>query len=103
HTPIPAQIAAAPARHMSDGTFGVTGQVQPFEAELIERLESHGFDQVGMLQWRNRKIDFNSIETLKDSLRETPDHPRLIRSRMVDDVIALENVTHDHELGQLAR
>jgi ATP-dependent RNA helicase SUPV3L1/SUV3 len=97
------QIAGRAGRHMSDGTFGVTGQVQPFEAELIERLESHGFDQVGMLQWRNRKIDFNSIETLKDSLRETPDHPRLIRSRMVDDVIALENVTHDHELRELAR
>ena len=96
------QIAGRAGRHMNDGTFGVTGQVQPFEAELIDRLENHAFDQVGMLQWRNRKLDFGSIDSLKDSLRDTPDHPRLIRSRMVDDVIALENVSHDASVRELA-
>ena len=96
------QIAGRAGRHMNDGTFGVTGQVPAFESELIDRLENHAFDQVGMLQWRNRKLDFGSIESLKDSLRETPDHPRLIRSRMVDDVIALENVSHDVTLRELA-
>jgi ATP-dependent RNA helicase SUPV3L1/SUV3 len=96
------QIAGRAGRHMNDGTFGVTGQVPPFESELIDRLENHSFDQVGMLQWRNRKLDFGTIESLKDSLRETPDHPRLIRSRMVDDVIALENVSHDPGVRELA-
>jgi len=96
------QIAGRAGRHMNDGTFRVTGQVPPFEAELIDRLENHAFDQVGMLQWRNRKLDFGSIESLKDSLRERPDHPRLIRSRMVDDVIALENVSHDAGVRELA-
>jgi ATP-dependent RNA helicase SUPV3L1/SUV3 len=96
------QIAGRAGRHMNDGTFGVTGQVQPFESELIDRLENHAFDQVGMLQWRTRKLDFASIESLKDSLRETPDHPRLIRSRMVDDVIALENISHDAGVRDLA-
>jgi ATP-dependent RNA helicase SUPV3L1/SUV3 len=32
-----------------------------------------------------------------------PDHPRLTRSRMVDDVIALENVTRDERICDLAR
>ncbi len=96
------QIAGRAGRHMNDGTFGVTGQVQPFEAELIDRLENHAFDQVGMLQWRTRKLDFASIESLKDSLRQTPDHPRLIRSRMVDDVIALENVSRDAGVREIA-
>jgi ATP-dependent RNA helicase SUPV3L1/SUV3 len=96
------QIAGRAGRHMNDGTFGVTGQVPAFESELIDRLENHAFDQVGMLQWRNRKLDFGSIDSLKDSLRETPDHPRLIRSRMVDDVIALENVSHDAGVRELA-
>jgi ATP-dependent RNA helicase SUPV3L1/SUV3 len=80
---------------MNDGTFGVTGLVPPFESDLVDRLENHSFDQVGVLQWRNRKLDFSSIERLKDSLRATPDHRRLARARMVDDVIALENVSHD--------
>jgi len=96
------QIAGRAGRHMNDGTFGVTGQVPAFESEMIDRLENHAFDQVGMLQWRNRKLDFGSIESLKESLRETPDHPRLIRSRMVDDVIALENVSHDAGVLELA-
>ncbi|MGZ5916471.1 MAG: helicase-related protein, partial [Methyloceanibacter sp.] len=97
------QIAGRAGRHLNDGTFGVTGQVAPFEPELVERLENHSFDQVGVLQWRNRTLDFASIERLKDSLRETPDHPRLARARMVDDVIALENVSHDAGVRDMAR
>jgi ATP-dependent RNA helicase SUPV3L1/SUV3 len=90
-----AQIAGRAGRHMNDGTFGVTGQVAPFDSDLVDRLENHSFDPVGVLQWRNRTLDFGSLDRLKDSLRETPDHPRLCRSRMVDDVIALENVSRD--------
>jgi ATP-dependent RNA helicase SUPV3L1/SUV3 len=89
------QIAGRAGRHMNDGTFGVTGQIAPFDSELVDRLENHSFDQVGMLQWRNRKLDLSSIERLRESLRETPDHPRLVRARMVDDVIALDNVSRD--------
>ena len=95
------QIAGRAGRHMNDGTFGVTGQVAPFEAELVDRLENHSFDQVGVLQWRNRNLDFSSIERLKDSLREVPEHRRLTRARMVDDVIALENVSLDPDFGDL--
>jgi len=97
------QIAGRAGRHMNDGTFGVTGQVAPFDSDLIDRLESHTFDQVGVLQWRSRTLDFASIDALKESLRETPDHPRLTRSRMVDDVIALENVTRDDAVRDIAK
>ncbi|MET0301538.1 MAG: helicase-related protein, partial [Methyloceanibacter sp.] len=97
------QIAGRAGRHMNDGTFGVTGQVAPFEAELVDRLENHAFDQVGVLHWRNRKLDFASVGRLKDSLRETPDHRRLTRARMVDDVIALENVSHDAGVRDVAQ
>src|SRR5512139_205547 len=55
------QIAGRAGRHMNDGTFGVTGQVPPFEPDLVDRLENHSFDQVGVLQWRNRKLDFSSL------------------------------------------
>jgi ATP-dependent RNA helicase SUPV3L1/SUV3 len=97
-----AQIAGRAGRHMNDGTFGVTGQVAPFDSDLVDRLENHSFDPVGVLQWRNRKFDFGSLDRLKDSLRETPDHPRLSRSRMVDDVIALENVSRDDFVRNMA-
>src|SRR6188472_342175 len=97
------QIAGRAGRHMNDGTFGVTGQVAPFDSDLVDRLENHSFDQVGFLQWRNRKLDFSSIERLRESLREAPDHPRLVRARMVDDVIALENVSRDPAVSDRAK
>ena len=40
------QIAGRAGRHMNDGTFGVTGAVEPFASDLIERLETHTFDTV---------------------------------------------------------
>src|SRR5262249_2290858 len=41
-----AQIAGRAGRHMNDGTFGVTGGVPAFSADIIERLETHAFDTV---------------------------------------------------------
>jgi ATP-dependent RNA helicase SUPV3L1/SUV3 len=41
-------------------------------ADLIDRLETHTFDPVKSLQWRNRDLDFTSIDRLRDSLREAP-------------------------------
>ena len=34
-----AQIAGRAGRHMNDGTFGVTGSCEPFDADMVERLE----------------------------------------------------------------
>ncbi len=96
------QIAGRAGRHMNDGTFGVTGQVPPFEPDLVDRLENHNFDQIGLLQWRNRNLDVASIDRLKESLKATPENRRLVRSRMVDDVIALENVTRDPAIRDMA-
>ncbi|HJZ31811.1 MAG TPA: helicase-related protein [Hyphomicrobiaceae bacterium] len=96
------QIAGRAGRHMNDGTFGVTGTVEAFGADLIERLETHTFDTVRILQWRSRDLDFGSLDRLRDSLRQVPREGRLTRARMADDVTALENVCHDHEIAALA-
>ena len=34
------QIAGRAGRHLRDGTFGVTGQVDPFDDELVEKIEA---------------------------------------------------------------
>ena len=96
------QIAGRAGRHMNDGTFGVTGNCEPFDSDLIERLETHTFDNVRVLQWRNRRLDFGSLDRLRDSLREIPNTPRLARARMADDVIALETLANDREIARLA-
>ena len=33
------QIAGRAGRHLRDGTFGVTGQVDPLDDELVEQIE----------------------------------------------------------------
>jgi ATP-dependent RNA helicase SUPV3L1/SUV3 len=97
-----AQIAGRAGRHMNDGTFGVTGTVEPFATDIVERLEMHTFDNVKSLQWRSRNLDFSSLDRLRDSLRRAPDEPRLARARMADDTIALENVSADVQVATLA-
>jgi ATP-dependent RNA helicase SUPV3L1/SUV3 len=98
-----AQIAGRAGRHMNDGTFGVTGDVEPFEQDVVDRLESHTFDPVRMLQWRSRALDFNSLHGLRESLRQLPTEQRLVRARMADDVEALETVSMDREVTDLVR
>ncbi|MCL4767851.1 MAG: DEAD/DEAH box helicase [Hyphomicrobiaceae bacterium] len=98
-----AQIAGRAGRHMNDGTFGVTGDVEPFDHDLVERIETHTFDTIKVLQWRNRRLDLSSLDALRDSLRALPREGRLARARMADDVIALETVAQDRELADLVR
>lgn len=96
------QIAGRAGRHMNDGTFGVTGECPTLDAELVEKLETHNFDSVRMLQWRNRSLDFAGLEALQRSLRETPTEPRLMRARSADDELALEAMSRDAEVVALA-
>ena len=97
------QIAGRAGRYMNDGTFGVTGDVEAFDHDLVERLETHTFDTIKTLEWRSRELDFASLEALRESLRKTPREQRLRRARMADDVMALETVSSDRELLDLAR
>jgi ATP-dependent RNA helicase SUPV3L1/SUV3 len=96
------QIAGRAGRHMNDGTFGVTGGIDSLPGDLVERLENHTFDQIKTLQWRTRTLDFGTLDRLRDSLRDLPREQRLTRARMADDVTALETVSADREVVDLA-
>ena len=52
------QIAGRAGRHMNDGTFGVTGDAEPLDQETVARVESHRYDPVRVLQWRNSALSF---------------------------------------------
>ena len=96
------QIAGRAGRHMNDGTFGVTGSAEPLDADMVERLETHSFDSVRTLQWRNRDLDFSTLDALHASLRELPREQRLTRARTADDVAALEALSADREITDIA-
>jgi ATP-dependent RNA helicase SUPV3L1/SUV3 len=84
------QIAGRAGRHMHDGTFGVTGHAEPFEEEMVVALETHDFQPVRVLQWRNTRLDFASLEALCQSLDAAPAHKALTRVPMVTDQQTLE-------------
>src|SRR6202162_5921482 len=63
-----AQIAGRAGRAMRDGTFGTTGRCPPFETDLVQALESHSFEPVKIVQWRNTDLDFSSIGALQATL-----------------------------------
>lgn len=96
------QIAGRAGRHLKDGTFGVTGQVDPFDDELVRRIEGHEFDMVKVLQWRSKDLDFASIAALRASLEDAPRVQGLTRALPAVDQQALEYLSRDLEIVDLA-
>ncbi|WP_407061703.1 helicase-related protein [Aureimonas sp. SK2] len=89
------QIAGRAGRHVRDGTFGVTGRVDPLPQELAESIEAHDFASVKVVQWRSRALDFASVDALKASLDAAPPSPELARSLPAVDQRALEFLSRD--------
>lgn len=98
-----AQIAGRAGRYLTDGTFGTSGRCEPFEEELVEALEAHQFDPLLLLQWRNAHLDFSSIARLIGSLEKPSEEEGLIRAPVADDLHALELVSRDEDIRDMAR
>ncbi|KXF76288.1 helicase [Paramesorhizobium deserti] len=96
------QIAGRAGRHLRDGTFGVTGQVDPFDDELVEKIEAHAFDPVRVLQWRTARFDFSSIEALRRSIDMPAPVEGLVRALPAVDSQALEYLSRDGDVARLA-
>src|SRR5476649_1902763 len=97
-----AQIAGRAGRATRDGTFGTTGRCDPFEPELVQALESHSFEPIRMLQWRNPDLDFASIGALQASLAASPTEPGLTRAPTAEDILVLEHAARDEHVRALA-
>jgi ATP-dependent RNA helicase SUPV3L1/SUV3 len=97
------QIAGRAGRHMSDGAFGTTGRCPAFDEELIEAVESHQFDPVVMLQWRNSDLDFSTIDALAHSLELFPHDERLARAPPAEDQLVLEAASRDEHVRRNAK
>src|SRR5215468_2121417 len=97
-----AQIAGRAGRATRDGSFGTTGRCAPFDAELVHALESHSFEPIKVLQWRNSELDFSSVGALAASLAALPAHPALTRAPVAEDILVFEHVARDEEVRSLA-
>src|ERR1700719_2268763 len=93
-----AQIAGRAGRAQRDGTFGTTGRCPPFENELVQALESHTFEPVKLVQWRNTDLDFSSIGALQATLATAPTEAALARAPTAEDILVLDHASREDDV-----
>ncbi len=84
------QIAGRAGRYLNDGSFGITGQCKDINAEEVELLESHKFENLQSLYWRNSKLNFTNPLSLIKSLDEKPYRDWLRKINECEDEKALK-------------
>ncbi len=92
------QIAGRAGRHMSHGTFGVTGEAPELDDEVVKAIEEHQFRPVNKLHWRNSRLEFGSVPRLIRTLEQRTDDIWLSRMREADDLLALKALSADAEV-----
>ena len=97
-----AQIAGRAGRYKKDGTFGVTGEANEIEEDVVFRIEEHRFIPMVSAKWRNKKLDFSSLSNLVSSLKSLPSKIELGASRQADDLRALIRLSQDNEIKETA-
>jgi ATP-dependent RNA helicase SUPV3L1/SUV3 len=97
-----AQIAGRAGRGMRDGGFGTTAECPPLDPETVRAVESHSFEPLVQLCWRNSELDFGSIAALQASLAVPPPRPGLARGNDATDLETLASLARDGEIRALA-
>ena len=79
------QIAGRGGRYLNDGSFGITGDCEGINAEEIDLIENHKFEEIRTLFWRNPNLNFNNASSLIQSLDEKPNKEWLRRIYECED------------------
>ena len=91
------QISGRAGRYLSDGSFGITGDCQEINAEEVELLENHKFEDIHTIYWRNSNLNFNNGSTLIKSLEERPNKGWLKRIYECEDEKVLKHILKDSQ------
>ncbi len=89
------QIAGRAGRYLNDGNFGITGDCKEINAEEVDLLENHKFEEIKTLIWRNSNLNFNNASTLIKSLEEKPKQAWLKRVNECEDEKVLKYFLKD--------
>jgi len=95
------QIAGRAGRYLNDGNFGITGECKEINAEEVELLESHKFEEIRSLFWRNSNLNFNNSYSLIKSLDEKPNEDWLRKIYEREDEKALKFFLRDENLKDI--
>jgi len=97
------QIAGRAGRYLSDGNFGITGDCKEVNAEEVELLENHKFEEIRTLIWRNSNLNFNNASSLIKSLEEKPNKDWLKKVHECEDEKVLKYFLkdlHTHKISE---
>ena len=95
------QIAGRAGRYLNDGSFGITGQCREINAEEVNLLENHQFEEIQFLFWRNSNLNFNNPLSLIKSLEEKPKKNWLRKIHECEDEKALKFFLGDKNLENI--
>ena len=95
------QIAGRAGRYLNDGSFGITGQCKEINAEEVNLLENHKFEEIQSLFWRNSNLNFNSPAKLIRSLDEKPHNDWLRKIYECEDEKALKFFIKDKDFQNI--
>ncbi len=96
------QIAGRAGRYLNDGSFGITGDCKEINAEEVDLLENHKFEEINTLYWRNSNLNFNNPFTLIKSLEEKPQREWLRKIHECEDEKALKYFLRDKNLENIS-
>ncbi len=97
------QIAGRAGRHIRDGTFGVTGEAEEMDEDLVAAVENHEFHPVQSAEWRNHRLDFDNLPSLIRSLDAKPPREGLMLSAEAIDEKALKRLAEDEDIVHRVR
>ena len=97
------QIAGRAGRYRRDGTFGVTGEADDMDEDLVEAVEAHRFEPLVAAEWRNSRLDFASLPALIRSLDQAPSREGLKLSAEALDEKTLKRLAEDSDIAQRCR
>ena len=95
------QIAGRAGRYLNDGNFGITGECKEINAEEVDLLENHKFEEIQSLFWRNSNLNFNNPNALLKSLDEKPNKKWLRKINECEDEKALKFFLRDKNFDNI--
>ena len=95
------QIAGRAGRYKNDGTFGYTKEAEPIDQLIIQSVENHKFDEIQKIYWRNFNIDFTSVKSILNSLKQFPVKSFFIHKKNAEDEINFKKLIEDDEIRSL--
>jgi ATP-dependent RNA helicase SUPV3L1/SUV3 len=92
------QIAGRAGRYLNHGNFGITGDCKEINAEDVDLIENHKFEEIRTLFWRSSNLNFNNPLSLIKSLEEKPKKEWLKKIHECEDEKALKYFLRDKNL-----